>query len=200
MYISVFKRIIDLGFALTCLLILSPLLLIVTLVLYCNNRQPFFFQDRPGINAKPFRLIKFKTMNDNKDANGKLLSDAERISALGRLLRATSIDELPQLINVIKGDMSLVGPRPLLIKYISLYSPEQARRHNVKPGITGWSQVNGRNAISWKKKFELDIWYVDNLSFSLDLRILWLTIIKVFMRENINSATSATMPPFNGDN
>jgi lipopolysaccharide/colanic/teichoic acid biosynthesis glycosyltransferase len=160
----------------------------------------FFLQERPGKNARTFKVIKFKTMTDERDADGNLLPDDRRLTRVGRLVRSTSIDELPQLINVLRGDMALIGPRPLLIPYLKLYTPRQARRHEVRPGITGWAQVNGRNAISWQRKFELDVWYVDHLSFALDVKIIFLTIKKVLMREGINSDTSATMEPFRGDN
>ena len=160
----------------------------------------FFFQERPGKNGKIFKVIKFKTMTDERDTSGKLLPDAQRITKVGKLVRSTSIDELPQLINVLKGDMALIGPRPLLVRYLSLYSKEQARRHEVRPGITGWAQVNGRNAISWTKKFEFDVWYVDHCSFWLDLCIILKTIKKVFVREGISQQGQATMEPFNGNN
>lgn len=160
----------------------------------------FFTQDRPGKNAKIFKAIKFKTMTDERDAGGKLLPDDVRLTKIGRIVRSLSIDELPQLINVLKGDMALIGPRPLLPKYLSLYSSEQFRRHEVRPGITGWAQVNGRNNISWKKKFELDVWYVDHMSFLLDMKIFFLTIKKVFVREGINMEGMATTEPFNGNN
>lgn len=164
-----------------------------------NQGDAFFFQARPGKNNKIFKIIKFKTMNDLKDENGQLLSDAERLTKIGAFVRKTSLDEIPQLINVLKGDMSLIGPRPLLVQYLELYNEEQARRHEVKPGITGWAQVNGRNAISWKQKFEYDVWYVDNCSFGTDVKIIYNTILKVVKSEDINSQTSATMEPFNGN-
>jgi lipopolysaccharide/colanic/teichoic acid biosynthesis glycosyltransferase len=160
----------------------------------------FFLQDRPGKDGKIFKIIKFKTMTDKRDNEGNLLPDNQRLTKIGKLIRSTSIDELPQLINVLKGDMSLIGPRPLLVQYLPLYTKEQVRRHDVRPGITGWAQVNGRNAISWKEKFELDVWYVDHMSFLLDLNIIYLTIKKVFKREGISSGTSVTMEPFTGDN
>jgi lipopolysaccharide/colanic/teichoic acid biosynthesis glycosyltransferase len=163
-------------------------------------KEVFFKQIRPGIYTRKFQLIKFKTMNDKQNSEGNLLSDADRLTKIGHIIRKTSLDELPQLINVIKGDMSLVGPRPLLVEYLPLYNEHQKRRHEVKPGITGWAQVNGRNAISWKEKFELDVWYVDHCSFSLDMKILWLTILKVFKREGINQAGQATVEKFNGYN
>lgn len=194
------KRLIDFTASLILLLLLSPFLLFLILFFTLVNKgKPFFTQDRPGKSARIFRLLKFKTMSDERDANGKLLPDAKRITPVGRFVRSTSMDELPQLINVLKGEMSLVGPRPLLVSYLSLYSQEQARRHDVRPGITGWTQVNGRNSIGWKQKFELDIYYVDHLSFWLDVRILWKTLIKVFKREDINSATAATMEAFKGN-
>ena len=184
------------------LAVIWPILLFVMLWLHFANKGTgiFFTQERTGKNGKIFKVIKFKTMTDKRDANGKLLSDAERLTKVGRFVRSTSVDELPQLFNVLKGDMALVGPRPLLPQYLSLYSKEQARRHEVRPGITGWAQVNGRNAISWNKKFALDVWYVDHCSFLLDLKIIFLTIKKVFVREGISSDTSVTMEPFTGNN
>ncbi|GEL11997.1 sugar transferase [Flavobacterium glycines] len=179
---------------------LSPLFLLVTIGLFfANQGKPFFFQLRPGLHGKIFKIVKFKTMNDKKDANGKMLPDAERLTKIGSFVRKTSLDEIPQLINVIKGDMSLIGPRPLLPQYLHLYSDFQNRRHEVKPGITGWAQVNGRNAISWDRKFELDVWYVDHISFVLDFKILFKTILKVVKREGINAADAATIEPFNGN-
>ncbi len=165
-----------------------------------NHGNPFFYQNRPGINEKIFRLVKFKTMNDKKDENGNLLSDSERLTALGKFIRKTSLDELPQLFNVLKGDMSLIGPRPLLVQYLPLYNKFQKRRHEVKPGITGWAQVNGRNAISWQKKFEFDVYYIDHVSFLLDLKILWMTALKVVQRDGINQTDDRPMQPFNGNN
>jgi undecaprenyl phosphate N,N'-diacetylbacillosamine 1-phosphate transferase len=200
MYKKVLKRILDVVSATVIILILLPLLAIVCLLLLLSQNTVFFTQHRPGKNEQIFKLIKFKTMNDKRDENGKLLSDAERLTKIGKFIRSTSLDELPQLINVLKGDMSLIGPRPLLIKYLPLYTKEQARRHEVKPGITGWAQVNGRNAIAWGQKFEYDVWYVDNISFLLDIKILWLTLKKVIVREGISSTTSATMEPFKGNN
>ena len=196
------KRLIDFLVVFCVLAVIWPILLFVMLWLHFANKGTgiFFTQERPGKNGKIFKVIKFKTMTDKRDANGKLLSDAERLTKVGRFVRSTSVDELPQLFNVLKGDMALVGPRPLLPQYLSLYSKEQARRHEVRPGITGWAQVNGRNAISWNKKFELDVWYVDHCSFLLDLKIIFLTIKKVFVREGISSDTSATMEPFIGNN
>jgi undecaprenyl phosphate N,N'-diacetylbacillosamine 1-phosphate transferase len=200
MYRNFFKTIFDFILSVIGLLLASPLLLIILILLFYSNRgNPFFLQVRPGKNGKHFKVFKFKTMNEKKDHQGKLLPDKERLTALGRFIRSTSLDEIPQLINVIKGDMSIVGPRPLLIPYLKLYSSVQSRRHEVRPGITGWTQVNGRNSLSWEKKFELDVWYVDNLSFSLDMKILWMTIIKVFKREGINAADAATMKPFTGN-
>ena len=180
----------------------KPILLLIIIFLHFANKGAgvFFTQDRPGKNAKIFKAIKFKTMTDERDAGGKLLPDDVRLTKIGRIVRSLSIDELPQLINVLKGDMALIGPRPLLPKYLSLYSSEQFRRHEVRPGITGWAQVNGRNNISWKKKFELDVWYVDHMSFLLDMKIFFLTIKKVFVREGINMEGMATTEPFNGNN
>ena len=202
MYKCCFKRIIDFCIAFVALSVLFLLLIIVSLWLRFANRGAgiLFFQERPGKEGKIFRVIKFKTMTDERDTNGNLLPDAQRMTKVGRFVRSTSIDELPQLINVLKGNMALIGPRPLLPQYLPLYSKEQARRHEVRPGITGWAQVNGRNAISWSKKFELDVWYVDHCSFLLDLKIIFMTIKKVFVREGINSDTSATMEAFNGYN
>lgn len=185
----------------TVLLIIWPILLLITIFLHFANRGAgaFFTQSRPGKNGKIFKVIKFKTMTDEKDANGKLLPDAQRLTKVGKFIRSTSLDELPQLINVLKGDMALIGPRPLLPEYLPLYSKEQARRHEVRPGITGWAQVHGRNAISWQEKFRLDVWYADHCSLAIDLKIIWLTIMKVVKREGISSATSATMEPFRGN-
>ena len=202
MYKHFFKRAIDFTVALVALLIIWPILLVVAIWLHFANRGAgaFFTQERPGLHGKIFKVIKFKTMTDERDADGNLLPDADRLTRVGRLVRSTSIDELPQLWNVLRGDMSLIGPRPLLVKYLPLYSAEQARRHNVRPGITGWAQVNGRNAISWQRKFELDVWYVDHCTFATDLRILLLTIKKVLTRADINQAGQATMEAFNGHN
>lgn len=201
MYKKIFKRSIDIIVSLLGLIILSPLLLIVTVVLViANNGKPYFFQPRPGRNEEVFKVIKFKSMNDKKDVNGNLLPDSQRMTKAGSFVRKTSLDEIPQLINVLKGDMSLIGPRPLLVQYLPLYNPDQKRRHDVRPGITGWAQVNGRNAISWEQKFEYDVWYVDNISFSLDMKILFMTIKKIFVREGISSDTSATMEVFKGSN
>lgn len=187
--------------AIAGLLIASPVLLITCLLLWIQNRgTPFFLQERPGRFHKPFRIIKLKSMNNRRDKNGDLLPDKDRITAVGRWVRKLSLDELPQLINVIRGDMSLIGPRPLLFKYIPLYSGEQNRRHDVRPGITGWAQVNGRNSISWSKKFEYDTYYVDHVSFLLDAKIFWLTIVKIIRREGINQSEQRPMEPFTGSN
>jgi len=195
------KRLFDILAALALLTVTFPILLIVGLLLMIQNRgSAFFYQRRPGFKEKPFYIIKFKTMTDEKNEEGQLLPDKDRITLLGQWVRKLSLDELPQLINVLKGDMSLIGPRPLLFKYIPLYSPEQRKRHKVRPGITGWAQVNGRNAISWERKFELDIYYVENLSFALDFQIFWLTILKILNREGVNQSSEKTMPPFNGAN
>lgn len=201
MYNSFFKRFLDFLIAFIGFVVLLPVIILVTILLAIfNNGIPFFLQDRPGKNEQVFKVIKFKTMNDKKDKSGNLLSDAERLTIIGKFVRKTSLDELPQLINVIKGDMSLVGPRPLLVEYLPLYDKEQKKRHKVRPGITGWAQVNGRNTLSWKQKFEYDIWYIDNISFLLDFRIILLTIKKVFKSEGISSTTSITMEKFNGTN
>lgn len=202
MYKSILKRLIDFTIVLVALLIIWPILLIITIWLHFANKGAgaFFTQERPGKGGKIFKVIKFKTMTDERDAEGNLLPDAERLTKVGRFVRSTSIDELPQLINVLKGEMSLIGPRPLLPQYLPLYSPEQARRHEVRPGITGWAQCHGRNAITWTEKFKLDVWYVDNISFATDLKVIFITIKKVLCREDINSATSATMEFFDGNN
>ena len=202
MYKGGLKRSIDFIIVLCTLVVIWPILLLIIIFLHFANKGAgvFFTQDRPGKNAKIFKAIKFKTMTDERDAGGKLLPDDVRLTKIGRIVRSLSIDELPQLINVLKGDMALIGPRPLLPKYLSLYSSEQFRRHEVRPGITGWAQVNGRNNISWKKKFELDVWYVDHMSFLLDMKIFFLTIKKVFVREGINMEGMATTEPFNGNN
>lgn len=202
MYKHFFKRLIDFILVLCVLLVIWPILLIITVWLHFANKGAgaFFTQDRPGKNGKIFKVIKYKTMTDERDADGNLLPDADRLTKVGRFVRSTSIDELPQLINVLKGDMALIGPRPLLPQYLPLYSPEQARRHEVRPGITGWAQIHGRNAISWTKKFEYDVWYVDHCSFLLDLKIVFLTIKKVFIREGISQEGQATMEFFNGHN
>jgi lipopolysaccharide/colanic/teichoic acid biosynthesis glycosyltransferase len=201
MYKSFFKRLFDFLAAFFGLLVLSPLFIVVMIGLYVANQgKPFFFQARPGLNERIFKIIKFKTMNDKKDAQGNLLPDAERLTSIGAFVRKTSLDEIPQLINVLKGDMAIIGPRPLLPQYLTLYNEVQKRRHKVRPGITGWAQVNGRNAISWKKKFELDVWYVDNLSFKTDLKVFFTTFKKVFKSEGISQDGQATMEVFNGNN
>ena len=201
MYRHFFKRLLDFMIASIGLIILSPLFLILWIWLSIANKGAgaFFVQERPGKDEKIFKVIKFKTMNDRRDENGNLLPDSERLTTIGRWIRSLSLDELPQLINVLKGDMALVGPRPLLVKYLPLYNEVQHRRHEVRPGITGWAQVNGRNAISWQEKFAYDVWYVDNLSLSLDIKILLKTVEKVFKREGINSGTHVTMEPFTGN-
>lgn len=200
MYKLFFKRIFDFLGALLGLILAIPFFFIVTISLcFTNQGKPFFFQLRPGKNGIIFKIIKFKTMNDKKDSFGKLLPDSDRLTKIGIFVRKTSLDELPQLLNVIKGDMSLVGPRPLLPEYLPLYNEKQNRRHEVKPGITGWAQVNGRNTISWDKKFEYDVWYVDHISFLLDLRIFFLTLKKVIVREGINMINVATTEPFKGN-
>jgi undecaprenyl phosphate N,N'-diacetylbacillosamine 1-phosphate transferase len=199
MYKNFFKIIFDFLACFIGLVILSPVFIIVTIGLFfANQGKPFFFQLRPGKDGVIFKIIKFKTMNDKKDENGNLLSDGERLTPIGSFVRKTSLDEIPQLFNVLMGDMSLIGPRPLLVHYLELYSDFQKRRHAVRPGITGWAQVNGRNAISWDKKFELDVWYVDNISFLLDVKILFKTVLKVVKSEGINAADVATIEPFNG--
>lgn len=202
MYNYCLKRILDILLSGFAIIVLSPIILISWIWLTFANKGAgaLFFQERPGKDGKIFKVVKFKTMSDERDERGNLFPDEKRLTKVGKFVRSTSLDELPQLWNVFKGDMSLIGPRPLLIQYLPLYSAEQARRHDVRPGITGWAQVNGRNAISWKKRFELDVWYVDNLSLWLDFKIFFLTIKKVFIREGINSATSATMEDFDGTN
>lgn len=200
MYKHFLKRVIDLMVSLIAFLLLSPVLLVTAICLFiANSGKPFFIQRRPGKNERIFSIIKFKTMNDKRDAGGNLLSDAERLTAIGKFVRKTSLDEIPQLINVIKGDMSLIGPRPLLVEYLPLYNEQQKKRHNVRPGITGWAQINGRNAIDWNKKFEYDIYYVNNLSFALDIKIILLTIKKVLVSENINAGETVTMEAFKGN-
>ncbi|GAA4444629.1 sugar transferase [Ravibacter arvi] len=200
MYRYLIKPFADFLIALLCLVLLSPVLIVVAFCLFfANGGQPFFFQMRPGKNGRIFRIVKFKTMNDRKGSNGELLPDAERLTRIGAWVRKTSLDEIPQLINVLKGDMSLIGPRPLLVQYLPLYDERQARRHEVRPGITGWAQVNGRNAISWQQKFEYDVWYVDHMTFGLDMKILWLTLKKVVVREGISQAGQATMEVFKGN-
>lgn len=199
MYQKFFKRFLDILLSLIFLIVVSPVLLLILISLILVNKgNPFFFQPRPGKNEKIFTLIKFKTMNDKVDAEGNLLADKNRLTSIGKYIRKTSMDEISQMINVLKGDMSLVGPRPLLIEYLTLYNKEQARRHEVRPGITGWAQVNGRNAISWEEKFKLDVYYVDHISFLFDLKILILTFWKVFKQEGINSNTAETMKKFTG--
>lgn len=201
MYKRGIKRLIDITASASVLMVLSVPLAFVTLWLHFANKGAgaFFLQERPGKDAKIFKVVKFKTMTDERDENGNLLPDEKRLTRVGKFIRSTSIDELPQLWNVLKGDMSLIGPRPLLVQYLPLYSPEQARRHEVRPGITGWAQCHGRNAISWQEKFNLDVWYVDNLSFKTDCQIVWSTLLKVLKRENINSASSVTMEAFKGN-
>lgn len=201
MYRQFFKPVFDFLSAFFGLIVISPILIIVAILLMIQNKgTPFFFQKRPGKDCKAFKIIKFKTMTDARDAEGNLLPDNIRLTRLGKVLRQLSIDELPQLINILKGDMSLVGPRPLLFKYIPLYSSHQKRRHEVRPGITGWAQVNGRNAISWTRKFELDVEYVDKLSFGMDIKILFLTLLKVIRKEGVNQTDDRPMMPFNGKN
>lgn len=202
LYRDYFKRGIDFVIVLSVLLVIWPVLLVIYiwLTIANNGAGALFFQERPGKDAKVFKIIKFKTMTDERDAEGNLLPDAQRLTKIGRFVRSTSIDELPQLINVLKGDMALIGPRPLLVKYLPLYSKEQARRHEVRPGITGWAQCHGRNAISWTKKFELDVWYVDNVSLWTDIKVILVTLKKVLCRSDISSATSATMEFFDGTN
>lgn len=202
MYKNFFKRLIDFCIVFCALTVIWPILLVIAIWLHFANKGAgaFFTQERPGKGGKTFKVIKFKTMTDKQDADGNLLPDADRLTNVGRFVRSTSIDELPQLINVLKGDMALIGPRPLLVQYLPLYSKEQARRHDMRPGITGWAQVNGRNAISWTKKFELDVWYVDHCSFWLDVKIIFLTIKKVFVREGISQEGQATMEFFTGNN
>lgn len=202
MYKHFFKRVIDFTIVLVALLIIWPVLLVITVWLHFANKGAgaFFTQERPGKDGKIFKVIKFKSMTDERDANGNLLPDAQRLTKVGSFVRKTSIDELPQLINVLKGDMALIGPRPLLVQYLPLYSKEQARRHEVRPGITGWAQCNGRNAISWTKKFELDVWYVDNCTLWTDIKVIFITIMKVLKRADISQEGQATMEAFNGNN
>ncbi len=202
MYKHFFKRFFDFCIALTALLCISPILIVVAIWLHFANKGAgaFFLQERPGRDGKIFKVIKFKSMTDERGADGKLLSDAERLTKVGKFVRSTSIDELPQLINVLKGDMSLIGPRPLLVQYLPLYTPEQARRHEVRPGITGWAQCHGRNAISWTERFKLDVWYVDNCSLVTDIKVIFITAKKVLFREDISQAGNATMEAFNGKN
>ena len=203
MYKHFLKRLIDFLLVLCVLLVIWPVLLLIAVWLHFANKGAgaFFLQERPGLHGRIFKVIKFKSMTDERDAEGNLLPNEQRITKVGAFIRKTSIDELPQLFNVLKGDMALIGPRPLRVDYLPLYSPVQARRHEVRPGITGWAQVNGRNAISWTKKFELDVWYVDHLSFSLDLKIVYLTVLKVLKRADINSsAEKIGREKFNGHN
>lgn len=202
MYKKFFKRILDILISGIALLLIGWLLVIITIILHITNKGAgvFFTQNRPGMNTKIFKVIKFKTMTDERDAEGKLLPDELRITKVGKFVRSTSIDELPQLINVFKGDMSLIGPRPLLPQYLPLYSPEQARRHEVRPGISGWAQCHGRNTISWKERFELDVWYVDHCTLWTDIRVIWITIMKVLKRVDINNSEELTMYPFDGTN
>ena len=202
MYKYFFKRFFDFCISLILLICISPILLVITVWLHFANKGAgaFFFQERPGKNAKVFKVVKFKTMTDERDAEGNLLPDEERLTKVGKFVRSMSIDELPQLINVVKGDMALIGPRPLLVQYLPLYSKEQARRHEVRPGISGWAQCHGRNAISWTERFKLDVWYVDHCTLWTDIRVIFITIKNVLMRKDINSATSATMEAFDGTN
>lgn len=201
MYKSVFKRLLDLIASCFGVLILSPLIIFIALILFVGNQgKPFFYQVRPGKNEKLFKIIKFRTMNDKKDANGNLLPDKDRMTKIGHFVRKTSLDEIPQLFNVLKGEMSLIGPRPLLIEYLQHYNEEQKKRHNIRPGITGWAQVNGRNNINWKQKFAYDVWYVENVSFIFDCKILWLTFLKVVKSDDILLPGHAGMEPFRGDN
>lgn len=202
MYKNFFKRFFDFWIALIALICISPILIVVTIWLHFANKGAgaFFFQERPGWHGKIFKVIKFKTMTDERDENGALLPDEQRLTKVGKFVRSTSIDELPQLINVLKGDMALIGPRPLLVQYLPLYSKEQARRHEVRPGISGWAQCHGRNAISWKQKFEYDVWYVDHVSLLTDLKVIWITIMVVLKRSDISEEGQATKEPFNGHN
>lgn len=202
MYKHFFKRFLDFWISLTALIIISPILLVVTIWLHFANKGAgaFFFQERPGKDAKIFKVIKFKTMTDERNANGDLLPDAERLTKVGKFVRSLSIDELPQLINVLKGDMALIGPRPLLPKYLPLYSKEQMRRHEVRPGISGWAQCHGRNAISFTERFKLDVWYVDHCTLWTDLQVIWITVMKVLKRDGISEEGQATMESFNGHN
>lgn len=202
MYKHFFKRVLDILISGIALLLIGWFLIIVTIFLHFANKGAgaFFMQDRPGKNANIFKVIKFKTMTDERDSEGRLLPDEKRLTKVGKFVRSTSIDELPQLINVFKGDMSLIGPRPLLPQYLPLYSPEQARRHEVRPGISGWAQCHGRNTISWKERFELDVWYVDHCTLWTDIQVIWITVMKVLKRADINNDTTATMYPFDGTN
>ncbi len=204
MYKHFFKRFLDFWISLIALIVISPILLVVTIWLHFANKGAgaFFFQERPGRDAKIFKVIKFKTMTDERGADGQLLPDAQRLTKVGKFVRSSSLDELPQLINVLKGDMALIGPRPLLVQYLPLYSKEQARRHEVRPGISGWAQCHGRNTISWTEKFKLDVWYVDHVSLWTDMKVIWITIMKVLRRADVNteSGQSATMELFTGNN
>ncbi len=202
MYKHFFKRFFDFWIALIALICISPILFVVTIWLHFANKGAgaFFLQERPGKDAKIFKVVKFKTMTDERDENGKLLPDEVRLTKVGKFVRSTSIDELPQLFNVLKGDMALIGPRPLLVQYLPLYSPEQARRHEVRPGISGWAQCHGRNNISWTEKFKLDVWYVDHVSLMTDLKVIWITVMKVLKRADISQEGQATMEAFNGQN
>lgn len=200
MYKFLGKRLIDFFISLIGLVLLSPFFILVLVGLFiANSGKPFFFQQRPGLNGRIFKIIKFRTMNDRRDSEGNLLPDKDRLTAIGSFVRKTSLDEIPQLLNVIKGDMSLIGPRPLLVQYLPLYNDFQKRRHEVRPGITGWAQVNGRNAISWDQKFAYDVWYVDHISFALDVKIFFMTLKKVFVREGISQDGQATMEVFKGN-
>jgi lipopolysaccharide/colanic/teichoic acid biosynthesis glycosyltransferase len=202
MYKHFFKRVLDFCISLIALVCISPILMVVTIWLHYANKGAgaFFLQERPGKDGKIFKVIKYKTMTDDRDAEGNLLPDEKRLTKVGKFVRSTSIDELPQLINVLKGDMALIGPRPLLVQYLPLYSEEQARRHEVRPGISGWAQCHGRNAISWTEKFKLDVWYVDHCTLWTDIRVIWITIMKVLKRADINETGQATMEAFNGHN
>lgn len=201
MYLKIFKRLIDFFLALIGFIVLLPFFIFLTMFLFFSNKgKPFFLQKRPGKHAQIFSIIKFKSMNDKKDINGNLLPFENRITKVGIFIRKYSLDEIPQLLNVIKGDMSLIGPRPLLVEYLPIYNEDQKKRHNVKPGVTGWAQVNGRNTISWSKKFDLDVWYVNNVSIGLDLKIILLTIKKVLKTDGVNSADNLNMPVFTGNN
>lgn len=202
MYKHFFKRVLDILISGIALLLIGWFLILVAIFLHFANKGTgaFFFQERPGKNAKIFKVVKFKTMTDERDADGNLMPDEKRLTKVGKFVRSTSIDELPQLINVFKGDMSLIGPRPLLVQYLPLYSPEQARRHEVRPGISGWAQCHGRNAISWTEKFKLDVWYVDHCTLWTDIQVIFVTVNNVLMRKDINSATAATMEAFDGTN
>lgn len=201
-YNLVIKRLMDILISSIVLIVLFPFLIFISVLLYFTNHGAgvFFLQERPGLHGKIFKVIKFKTMTDDKDENGKLLSDEERLTSIGKWVRESSIDELLQFINVIKGDMSIIGPRPLLVQYLTLYSKEQARRHDVRPGISGWAQCHGRNSLSWTEKFKFDVWYVDNISFKVDCQIIWLTVKSVLLREGISHEGSVTMEDFNGSN